>query len=164
MSIANFIGILGIILTIVIGIFGIFYAFKLRNFPRITYIREAFIPLFRSIAKNMNGLEINFEGKPISPSLLLLKGAFVNTGNSDIDSSGIHEQLRLLLPQSCRFIKAKIIKSSSKVNATATTIDDFTLEFSWELLKKNEFFHLKIFFNPFGIMGLTYFYSEFCNH
>jgi len=132
--------ILGIILTLGLGILSIRYALKFRNKLRLTYIHEACISLFRSIVQNMDGIEISYENKPINPSLILFKGSFINNGNMDIDNSIVHEPLCMKLPPAYIWLKAKIVNSSHDVKVNCRLRNPNELEFSWDLLKKDEFF------------------------
>ena len=129
----------GIIVSGTFGFLGIRYALKNRNKPILSYIEESFIPLFRSIVKNMEDLEILYEKKPINPSLVMLKGCFINSGNIDIDSPIIYKPVSIKLPEDWKWIKAKIIDKPSDMKADCTINNSSELEFKWDLLKKGEF-------------------------
>jgi len=139
MSATTIMGMVGLLATLILGILGIYYAFRFRTQPRLTYVRDEFIPLFKSIVQSIDGIEISHGGRPIDQNLLLLKGSLLNTGSSDIDPSVIHEPLQLKLPPNCNALKAKITNSSAEVGAACKIIDSNTIEFNWNLLKKGEF-------------------------
>ena len=130
--------VLGIVATIIFGLLGILYVLKYRDRVSLSYMEEDCIPLFESIVKNMEGIDIRYENQRISPSVALLKGCFINTGNKDIDQSIIHEPVSLLLPEKNKWLKAMVVSTSPRVGAKINTKAN-VLELSWDLLKKNEF-------------------------
>lgn len=139
MSLSIFFGLLGIIITIIIGVTGIIYTYRIRNIPKITFLERDFFSLFKSIIKNMDGINITFENTQINPSLLMLKASFVNNGTIDIDSSMVYEPLKIKLPENCKWKRIKITKASQNVNINFK-MSDIVTEFNWDLLKRNEYF------------------------
>jgi len=139
MDLITFITLLGIIITIFFGVRGIKYAYKFRNIPKITYLEQDFFSLFKSIIKNMDGINITYENTPVNPTLLMLKASIVNNGNLDIDSSMVHEPLKIKIPDNCKWKKIKITQMSPSVNINFK-MGDVATEFDWDLLKRNEYF------------------------
>jgi sporulation protein YlmC with PRC-barrel domain len=139
MTLNMFLGLLGIIITIIVGVMGIIYTYRIRNIPKITFLGQEFFSLFNSIIKNMDGINITFENIQIGPSLLMLKASFINNGTVDIDSSMVHEPLKIKLPENCKWKRIKITKTSQNVNVNLK-MSDIVIEFNWDLLKKNEYF------------------------
>ncbi len=139
MDINMFLVLLGIIVTIMIGAMGIIYTRRIRNIPKITFLKQDLFSLFESIIKNIDGINITFENIQVNPSLLMLKASFINNGTIDIDSSMVHEPLKIKLPENCKWKRIKITKTSPNVNINFKMSDAIT-EFNWDLLKKNECF------------------------
>ena len=139
MALSMFLGLLGIIITIIVGVTGIIYAYRTRNIPKITFLEQDFFSLFKSIIKNMDGINITFENVQINPLLLMLKASFINNGIVDIDSSMVHEPLKIQLPENCKWKRIKITKTSPNVNV-GFKMSDVITEFDWDLLKKGEYF------------------------
>ena len=139
MDINMFLVLLGIIVTIIIGAMGIIYTYRIRNIPKITFLEQDLFSLFESIIKHMDGINITFENIQVDPSLLMLKASFINDGTIDIDSSMIHEPLKIKLPENCKWKRIKITKTSPRVNINFKMGDVIT-EFNWDLLKRNEYF------------------------
>lgn len=77
MDVNNFLTILGLIVTLLVGYLGIRYAFKFRNKVSITFIRRECFSLFNTIVKNLEEIEIKFKNQPITQNLILLKGTFI---------------------------------------------------------------------------------------
>lgn len=140
MSLNMFLGLLGIIITVIIGAMGIIYTYRSRNIPKITFLGQEFFSLFESIIKNMDGINITFENIQIGPSFLMLKASFINNGAIDIDSSMVHEPLKIILPENCKWKRIKITKTSQNVNVNFKMSDIIVTEFGWDLFKKNEYF------------------------
>lgn len=139
MDLSIFLVLLGIIITVIVGVIGIIYTYRIRNIPKLTFLEQDFFSLFKSIIKNMDGINITFENIQINPSLLMLKASFINNGTIDIDSSMVHEPLKIKLPENCKWKRIKITKTSPNANINFKMSDVIT-EFDWDLLKKNEYF------------------------
>lgn len=134
-----FLVLLGITITVIVGVIGIIYTYRIRNIPKLTFLEQDFFSLFKSIIKNMEGINITFENIQINPSLLMLKASFINNGTIDIDSSMVHEPLKIKLPENCKWKRVKITKTSPNTNINFK-MSDVVTEFDWDLLKKNEYF------------------------
>ncbi len=139
MDLNFFLMLLGIIITVIFGVIGVIYAYRIRNIPKITFLEQDFFSLFKSIIKNMDGINITFENIQINPSLLMLKASFINNGTVDIDSSIVHEPLKIKLPENCKWKRIKITKISPNVNVNFK-MSGVVTEFDWDLLKKGEYF------------------------
>lgn len=139
MDINMFLVLLGIIVTIMIGAMGIIYTYRIRSIPKITFLEHDFFSLFEEIIKYMDGINITFENIQVGPSLLMLKASFINNGTVDIDSSMVHEPLKIKLPENCKWKRIKITKTSLNVNVNFK-MSDVTTEFDLDLLKKGEYF------------------------
>jgi hypothetical protein len=129
----------GIIVTIVIGVWGVRYASKLNIKTQLLFIEHDCISLFRSIVKEIDDIEIKYKDKVIDENLIIFKGTFFNSGNSDIDKTIIHKPLLIKLPEDYIWTKAKIIDKSNDI-AIKESIDNNQLIFKWDILKENEYF------------------------
>jgi hypothetical protein len=134
-------------LMVLLGISGLaatcFYgvkALKSRRRTQLAFYEEDCISLFESIVQSIEGLEVNFEKKPVSRNLVLLKGCVANVGGMDIDKGAIHKPLTFNLPEVFKWLKAKIVSSSPEVNASYHLSSPNELVFEWDLLKPNEYF------------------------
>lgn len=122
-----------------LAIWGIRATLKAKKEPEIMYLEEICIPLFDSIVKNMEGMEIFFEKKTIEPSLMFLKGSFYNSGSIDIDSKDIHQPLTIILPEKLKWKRVRVLETASGMNVASRIKGASEVEFNWDLLKKNEF-------------------------
>lgn len=130
--------IFGIIISILIGFWGIWYTRKTRRYTSISFVEKEFLPLFKTIIKNLNFLEIKYKGIPISDNLVLIKASLVNTGNVDIDKSKIFKPITISLPNYFRCIEIAPTEKSKDINVNLLS-DNNTITIEWDLFKQNEF-------------------------
>ena len=139
MTIDNVLGITGVVSTLYLGFLGLKYTLKYRKKTEIIFLKHTSISLFKTIVKNLEDIEINFQGKKIDENLILFKGTFFNNGNIDIEKSIIHKPLEIELPQNYTWVMNKLIDSSDGLEVN-TTIRNNKLIFEWDLLKEGEYF------------------------
>lgn len=139
MSIDTIIGIGGFLATIVLGYAGVKYTLKFRKKTEIIFLKNSSISLFKTIVKNLDDIEINFQGKKIGENLILFKGTFFNNGNIDIDKSVVHKPIEIELPEDFDWVRHKIIASSDGLSVTSQ-VNQNKLVFEFDLLKEGEYF------------------------
>ncbi|MDN4166699.1 hypothetical protein QWY31_14405 [Cytophagales bacterium LB-30] len=131
--------IVGLLVTIFLGYLGLKYTLKYRKKTEIIFLKNASISLFKTIVKNLDDIEINFQGKKISENLILFKGTFFNNGNIDIEKTIIHKPLDIELPTNYSWVRHKIIDTSDGLEVKSA-LNNNKLIFEWDLLKEGEFF------------------------
>lgn len=131
--------IIGVVITLAGVIIGVYYTRKQNNTPHLTLIKNSCISLFKSTVKDLDDIEIRYQGKIISDNLILFKGTFFNNGNIDIDNSIVHKPLTIFLPEHYSWKRNKIIDSSEGLDIQIKEVDN-SLEFYWELFKEGEYF------------------------
>lgn len=109
--------IIGIIASVIFGGTGIYIVFKRRYSGEITFVKEDLIGLFDSIIRNLPELSILYNEEPVGQGLVLLKGAFLNTGSKDIAEVMVEEKLSLNLPKHYKWLTGKVVETSPKVQA-----------------------------------------------
>lgn len=115
--------IISITATVVLGVWGIYIMVK-RKYPgQITFVRESCLGLFDSIVKNMPELAVQYKGTPVGEGLVLLKGSLLNTGSKDISESMVEEKVSISLPENFRWLTAKVVSTSPKVQAHVAILD-----------------------------------------
>ena len=132
-------GITGFIATLFMGIAGIWYTLKYRKKVKLTFIQQECFSLFNTIVKNLNDIEIKYKDKEVNENLILLKGFFINSGNSDLDKNNVHSPLKVALPKNFSWKKTNIFANSQGMNISQEVKDE-KLIFAWDLMKKNEYF------------------------
>ncbi|MEN8907411.1 MAG: hypothetical protein ABF289_15750, partial [Clostridiales bacterium] len=120
------------------------YSFKFRNNVKLTFIKEGYFSLYKSIFENVNGISIIYEGNPVKFGLMLLNCQFLNSGNIDLEHKNIHRPLTMSIPIKYSFLKCKITNNPPKINIDYVLKDRNTIEFKWDLLKSKEYFSFDI--------------------
>lgn len=115
--------IIGIVSTVFLGIWGIYLMVKRKYSPEITFVQEFCLGLFDSIVKNMPELEVHYKNSPVAEGLVLLKGFFLNTGSKDISEAMVEEKVSVSLPEKFRWLTAKVVSASPKVQGHVTILD-----------------------------------------
>ncbi|MEA3476379.1 MAG: hypothetical protein U9R23_08085 [Candidatus Cloacimonadota bacterium] len=137
----NILAAVGVIITIIIGIIGVKYTLKQKNKTQLTFLKHSCISLFKAIVKNLDDIEIKYQGNIIGENLILLKGTIFNNGNADIDKAIVHKPLTLTLPDNYSWINYKVIDSSDGLVVNVKKVEN-SLQFNWDLLKEREFFSI----------------------
>jgi hypothetical protein len=128
----------GLFSSLLIGYWGIWYARKTKSKTSLAFVIKEFIPLFKTITKSFNSLEIKYKGILISENLVLIKASLVNNGNNDIDKSAIVKPISISLPSHYKCIEVTPTNISEGVNADIS-IDNNIIAIDWDLLKQREF-------------------------
>jgi hypothetical protein len=131
--------ILGVIATILVGYWGIKYTANHNTITNLLFFENGCISLFKTVVKDLEDVEIKYKGKKIDENLLIFKGTFFNSGNTDIDKSIIHQPLKVALPENYEWKKIKIIDQSKDVNFNLDYTEN-EATFNWDILKENEYF------------------------
>jgi hypothetical protein len=138
-SIDTVLAMVGLLVTIFLGYLGLKYTLKYRKKTEIIFLKNSSISLFKTIVKNLDDIEINYQGKKINENLILFKGTFFNNGNIDIEKSIIHKPLEIELPKNYNWVMHKLIDSSEGLEINSSLADN-KLIFKWDLLKEGEYF------------------------
>ncbi len=144
--------VIGTIVTIGIGYLSVRLTMKYRKKVSLCFIERDFIPLFKTIVKNLDTIEIRYRNNPISEKLVLIKATLINDGTTDIDSSIIHKPFSIRLPENFNCLELKITDCSPNLTAKINQVDNNNLIIEWDLLKKSEFisFDMVIEIHPIG--------------
>lgn len=130
---------IGIIASIIFGIWGIYYAIRQKYPGQITYIKEYTIALFDAIVKNLPELSIIYKNAPVTPNLVLIQGDLVNTGKKDISPAMVENPITISLPEGYKWITAKVISFSENINANIDLINDTNLKVNIGLFRCKEY-------------------------
>lgn len=131
--------VLGVIATIIVGYLGIKYSYKNKVKTSLLYFENNCVSLFKSVVKDLDELEIRYKGKTVNENLITYKGTFFNSGNVDIDKNLMHKPVTVILPDDYEWKKVVLIDKSEDVNIDLVEKTN-EVEFSWDILKENEFF------------------------
>lgn len=137
MNASNILAVVGILATVVFGIWGVVIVIQRRYPGQLTYVKESYIGLFDSIVKNLPELAVLYNNVPVGQGLVLVKGAILNTGSKDITDSMVEQELAFALPSDFRWLTAKIVGTSGNVKASLA-IQNSSLVFSTGLFRCTE--------------------------
>jgi hypothetical protein len=136
--IGNILAIIGLIFTIGFGIYSIWVYKKSIKEVSIELKNEQCYSLFRDDVKRLN-IEIVYDKKTLTNSLILLKAKILNNGSVDIDKNRIFKPLKIISQKEFIWLDAK---STIQPNGSTTNINILNsnvIEIDWDLLKAKEF-------------------------
>ena len=131
--------VLGVIATVIVGYFGIKYSYRNKVKTSLLYFENNCVSLFKSVVKDLDELEIKYKGKTVNENLITYKGTLFNSGNIDIDKNLMHKPVTVILPEEYEWKKVMLIDKSKDLNINLF-VKTNELEFTWDILKENEFF------------------------
>lgn len=118
MELGLLLGILGIVVSIGFGVWGVYITVKHRYPGKVIFVKEHSIGLFDAIVKNLPKVEVKYKGDPVSQNLVLIKGALLNNGTIDISPRSVERPITLKLPTDFKWLEASIVGSSKDVDAS----------------------------------------------
>jgi hypothetical protein len=78
--------IIGIFISVIFGLIGIYLTIRSKYSGRVTFVNEQTIELFDAIGNSLDKLAVTYNGSAVNENLVLLNGAFINSGKFDIVS------------------------------------------------------------------------------
>jgi hypothetical protein len=138
MDIPTILSALGIVATVIFGVWGLYVVIKRRYPGEITLVIDDTIGLFDTIVKNFPDLAVLYKDKPVSHGLVLFKGTLLNSGKKDITPEMVESEIAIELPDGFRWLAAKPITSSSNVKASLA-VQSTLLKFTTGLFRCQEY-------------------------
>ncbi|WP_417613002.1 hypothetical protein [Owenweeksia hongkongensis] len=135
--IGTFLGIGGIVLTLIFGVYTIWTTKKSQKKVSIGLEKKECYSLFKKEINRLN-IDVNYAGKSIDNYLILFKGNLVNNGYKDIDKSSVYKPLRIKSKNEFKWLEASLSEVPDGATVELNKLDDTTLELKWDLLKKGE--------------------------
>jgi len=139
MGVSPVLAVLGILVSLGFGAWGVFLALRHRYPGEITFVREQIIALFHAIVKDLPDLAVLYRGAPVGPNVVLLRGSFVNTGTKDISPSMTEGSLTLSLPEGSKWLSASVMSCSPHVKASLSVPYPNAIVLASGLLRCKEF-------------------------
>jgi hypothetical protein len=140
MDSSTILGLAGVIISVVFGVWGIYVAIRRKRYPGgIDLFIESSIGLF-DFKRNWNELVVSYKNKVVNQSsnIVLLVGVWHNTGSIDITPGMTERKLALNLPPGYTWLDGKKILTASRVDAKAIVSSPTSLEFDIKLFKCDE--------------------------
>lgn len=129
--------VVGISISVIFGVVGIYLTIKSRYPGKITFINEQTIELFDAIGNSLDKLEVSYNRESVTENLVLLNGAFVNTGKTDISTSMVEQPITISLPEGYKWLTGKVVFSKSK--AALNHIDEQNISIETGLFRCGEY-------------------------
>jgi hypothetical protein len=129
--------ILGVSASVIFGLIGVYLTVKSRYPGKITFVNEQTIELFDSIGNSLDSLAVSYGGEQVNENLVLLNGAFINSGKTDITKDMVEKPITLELPDGYKWLTGKVVKSN--IDAELNLIDDNTISISTGLFRCGEY-------------------------
>jgi len=169
LSLFNFIGIIFGALGILIGVWGVYLARKRKRRIKYSLVIINTIVLFDTIVKNIPGLSVLYKGSEISPGLVLIECALINTGTSAVLTDMIEQPVSLILSEDHKWVEVDKVSTSNGmqgelslptpqkmiINSGLFKVDDF-IRFKALLLVPREHINNLLMVNLEKIMSITH--------
>jgi len=135
--IGTLLSIIGVIITICFGIYSIWFNKKNKRKVSLEFKKKECYSLFKDDVSRLN-IEMSYNKKPVSSSLMLLKAKLVNNGQGDIDKSRIYKPLKLIADKNFKWLEAKITNKPDGAISELEILNENELKVEWDLLKAEE--------------------------
>ncbi len=135
--ISEVISIFGVVVSVIFGATGIYLAVKSRYSGKITFINEQTIELFDAIGNSLDKLAVTYDGVAVNENLVLLNGAFINSGKIDITPDMVEQPITIKLPDGYKWLTGRVIDSNIKANFKQE--NENTISISTELFRCDEY-------------------------
>jgi hypothetical protein len=140
--IGTILGIVVILITIGFGIYSVVIYKKSRKTVNLEFENKECYSLFRDDVNRLN-IELTYNKKPITNTLILLKARLKNNGQVDIDKNRIYNPLKVISNSDFKWLEATITSKPDGASASIEIIDSYNIQINWDLLKKDEFIDIE---------------------
>lgn len=129
--------VLGISISMIFGIVGVYLTIRSRYSGKITFVNEQTIELFDAIGNSLDKLSVTYDGTEVNENLVLLNGAFINSGKLDITKDMAEQPITIKLPEGYKWLTGRVVDSSAHANLEQS--DERTISISTGLFRCNEY-------------------------
>ncbi|TKB96021.1 hypothetical protein [Pedobacter cryophilus] len=133
----NILGIVGLILTLIFGIYSIWIARKTNKKVSLGLEKKECYSLFKQDINRLK-IDVKYNNEIVENYLILFKGVLINNGKTDIDKSRIYKPLQLNTKKNYKWLETNVYEKPDGSSITLNKSDDTTIELSWDLLKAGE--------------------------
>lgn len=151
----NILGLIGIILTIVFGIYSIWAYKKSKRKISLELKNEQCYSLFRDDVTRLN-IELIYNKKTLTNPLILFKAKIINNGSVDIDKNRIFKPLKIISSKEFNWLEAKTIAQSSGSLSIINILKPNELQIEWDLLKSGEYIEFEALIEIIDRQKLSY--------
>lgn len=119
--------ILSVSVSAIFGVVGIYLTVKSRYSGRITFVNEQTIELFDAIGNYLDKLAVTYDGSEVNENLVLLNGAFINSGKFDITPDMVEQPITIKLPDGYKWLTGRVVDSSIKASLELTNENEISV-------------------------------------
>jgi hypothetical protein len=95
----------------------------------------------KGLSDEFPDFKLHFAGEVLADNVMVLKGGFMNTGRNDINGLKGENDIKMILPEECKFRTVKVTSSTEDLlvnaNISSKNIINFGIN---EIIKANEYF------------------------
>jgi len=125
----------------VVGIVSIIQAFSAYRNKKIRYWQVETESIFSNKIKDVKDLKIFYKNEELSDNVIILKTVIENNGKKDIDKSIVYAPMKISFKESIKLLDVELLDSPDGISVSK---EENSIICNWNLLKKNEYFVLKI--------------------
>jgi hypothetical protein len=129
--------IVGVSVSAIFGVVGIYLTVKSRYSGKITFVNEQTIELFDAIGNSLDKLAVTYNESEVNENLVLLNGAFINSGKFDITPDMVEQPITIKLPDGYKWLTGRVIDSNIK--ASLAQDNENTISISTGLFRCGEY-------------------------
>ena len=129
--------IIGIFISVIFGLIGIYLTIRSKYSGRVTFVNEQTIELFDAIGNSLDKLAVTYNGSAVNENLVLLNGAFIKSGKFDITKDMVEQPITITLPKGYKWLTGRIVDST--VKAEFIQVDDNNVSISTGLFRCGEY-------------------------
>jgi|GEM_PF-3200945 len=140
--IGTIISLIGIIFTLLFGLYAIWAYKKNKKNVSLEFRNRECYSLFRDDVNRLN-IQISYNNRPLSNTLILLKAKLLNNGKIDIDKNRIYKPLRIKTTSDFKWLESTITSKPDGSKTKVELINEGEVQIEWDLLKKGEFIEIE---------------------
>jgi len=140
--IGTVLAIIGIILTIIFGIYSIWIYKKTKKTISLEFQNKECYSLFDDEINHLN-IKLLYNENTLSNTIILLKAKLINNGQIDIDKNRIFSPIKILCTEKFKWLEVNIISQSDGTSANIQQNSENEIQVDWNLLKKDEFIEIE---------------------
>lgn len=141
MSLSDTLSIVGLIISALFGVWGIYLALRRAKYPAsLTFVREQSVALLDDFAAKLPNLAVLYKDTPINKSVVLISGYLVNDGNVDITPEMTEMPLTCSLPGTCSWLEFKVTSTATALQVHSTLVSSTDVHIGLGLFRRDESF------------------------
>lgn len=126
---------------IIVTVFSIILTLLTLSNKKIRYWQVETESIFSNKIKEIKDFRIEYKNEELSDNVVILKTIIENNGKKDIDKSIVYTPMRIMFKEPIKVLDVELLDSPDGISVSK---EENSILCNWNLLKKKEFFILKI--------------------